>query len=41
MIAYYSLTRKFPRSGAAADAQIKAAEMAVLAGDYDRAYTSL
>jgi outer membrane protein assembly factor BamD len=38
MIAYYALTRKFPRSGAAQDAQIKAAEMAMRAGDYDRAY---
>ena len=36
--AYYMLTRKFPRSGAAADAQMKAADMAVAAGDYDRGY---
>ena len=39
MLAYFNLTRKFPRSGAAADAQLKAGDMAVLAGDYDRAYT--
>jgi outer membrane protein assembly factor BamD len=38
MIAYYALTRKFPRSGAAADAQLKAGDMAVQSGDYDRAY---
>jgi outer membrane protein assembly factor BamD len=39
MIAYYDLARKFPRSGAAPDAQIKAGDMAVLAGDYDRGYS--
>jgi outer membrane protein assembly factor BamD len=38
MMAYYSLTRKFPRSGAAADAQLKAGDMAVAAGNYDRGY---
>jgi len=37
MAAYYSLTQKFPRSGAAPDAQLKAGDMGVLAGDYDRA----
>lgn len=36
--AYYLLARKFPRSGAAADAQLKAGDMAMAAGDYDRAY---
>ncbi len=39
MIAYSSLERKFPRSGAAPQAQLKAGQMADLAGDYDRAYT--
>jgi len=38
MLAYYSLARKFPRSGAAPDAQLKAGDMAVLAGDYDRGF---
>jgi len=38
MDAYYALTRKFPRSGAAAQAQLRAGAMAVLAGDYDRGY---
>lgn len=38
MIAYYALARKFPRSGAAEDAQLKAGDMAVLSGDYDRGY---
>ena len=38
MMAYYNLTRKFPRSGAAADAQLKAGDMAVAAADYDRGY---
>lgn len=38
MLAYYTLTRKFPRSGAAPDAQLKAGDMASAAGDYDRAY---
>jgi outer membrane protein assembly factor BamD len=38
MIAYLLLTKKFPRSGAAADAQMKAADMAVQAGEYDQAY---
>jgi outer membrane protein assembly factor BamD len=37
-VAYYLLTRKFPRSGAAAEAQIKAADMAFAASDYDHAY---
>jgi outer membrane protein assembly factor BamD len=32
------LTRKFPRSGAAPDAQLKAGDMAYAAADYDRAY---
>jgi outer membrane protein assembly factor BamD len=39
MVAYYDLSRKFPRSGAAPDALLKAAEMGVKAGDLDRAYT--
>src|SRR5579862_3870846 len=39
MDAYYGLTRKFPRSGAAADALLKAGDMGILAGDYDRVYT--
>jgi outer membrane protein assembly factor BamD len=38
MAAYYDLARKFPRSGAAPDAQLKAGDMAVAAGDYDRGY---
>ena len=38
MIAYYALTRKFPRSGAAADSLLKAGDMAVQGGDYDMAY---
>jgi outer membrane protein assembly factor BamD len=38
MLAYYSLARKFPRSGAAADAQLKAGDMALQDGDYDQAY---
>jgi len=38
MVAYYDLARKFPRSGAAPDAQLKAGDMGVAAGDYDRAY---
>ncbi|HEX4085579.1 MAG TPA: outer membrane protein assembly factor BamD [Chthoniobacteraceae bacterium] len=38
MVAYYLLTRKFPRSGAAPGAQLKAAEMAVKSGDLDRGY---
>jgi outer membrane protein assembly factor BamD len=37
-VAYYTLTRKFPRSGAAAQAQVKAADMAFAGGDYDHAY---
>jgi outer membrane protein assembly factor BamD len=37
-VAYYTLTRKFPRSGAAAEAQIKAADMAFAGADYDHAY---
>ncbi len=37
-LAYYALTRKFPRSGAAPDAQLKAGDMEVAAGDYDMAY---
>jgi outer membrane protein assembly factor BamD len=38
MLAYEILTRKFPRSGAAADAQIKAGDMAVQSGDFDLGY---
>jgi outer membrane protein assembly factor BamD len=38
MIAYYSLARKFPRSGVAADAQLKAGDMALASADLDRAY---
>jgi outer membrane protein assembly factor BamD len=37
-LAYYELTRRFPRSGAAADAQLKAGDMAFAGGDYDQAY---
>jgi len=37
-LAYYELTRRFPRSGAAADAQLKAGDMAMAGGDYDQAY---
>jgi len=38
MVAYYDLARKFPRSGVAPDAQLKAGDMALQAGDYDLAY---
>jgi len=38
MLAYFELTRRFPRSGAAADAQLKAGDMAMAAGNYDQAY---
>jgi outer membrane protein assembly factor BamD len=38
-LAYYELTRRFPRSGAAADSQLKAGDMAFAGGDYDQAYT--
>ena len=38
MLAYYELTRKFPRSGAAADSLLKAGDTGVEAGDYDHAY---
>ena len=37
-IAYFNLTRKFPRSGAAAEAQLKSGDMALASGDYDQAY---